>query len=68
MPRASKVIYSTNSLGYEEYWVERFKCPICQCDDVSKGYRYCPFCGVKLIWRISRAVIKKDNKASRGGA
>jgi len=36
--------------GYEELWVEFYKCPSCENSVLLYGNNYCSACGTKLDW------------------
>lgn len=39
-------------LGIDELWIAVFICPKCKYTRVLIHSKYCPECGIKLIWKI----------------
>lgn len=46
----SVIIKLNNWLGKDEWWCDWFECPKCKVHSIANRFKYCPICGVKLMW------------------
>lgn len=37
-------------LKWNEWWCPWFSCPNCKKEQIAYKFKYCPDCGIKLIW------------------
>lgn len=47
---ASVIIKLKNWLGKDEWWCDWFECPKCKVHSIANRFKFCPICGVKLMW------------------
>ncbi len=45
-------VYQKHSHNYDDCYYEWFECPRCHQYQLIRTFRYCPDCGVKLIWMV----------------
>lgn len=59
MPRIKKVIITNEEFYYKDsIYVDFYKCPNCRCNEIREGNSYCPDCGCKIEWNISKKRCK----------
>jgi predicted RNA-binding Zn-ribbon protein involved in translation (DUF1610 family) len=48
----------TNEQYYDtdEMYVDIYKCPYCRNANIIADSNYCPYCGIKLIWKLEEEV------------
>lgn len=67
MKKRQVIISKEWSVGYEEEWVEWFKCPNCNSIKIQTSYKYCPNCGYKIFFEkdaseIMRKILAREEK------
>lgn len=45
------IVGKEHSHGKDEWWCEWFECPNCEKANIYPYARFCPECGIKLVWR-----------------
>lgn len=48
------VVTNKNYEGTEEINVRIFRCPICKSSNLQPSFIFCPYCGLKIKWKINR--------------
>jgi hypothetical protein len=36
----------------DEIYTDFFRCPNCECEDIIRGFNYCPLCGIAIDWQV----------------
>ncbi|MFA5031083.1 MAG: hypothetical protein WC495_05870 [Patescibacteria group bacterium] len=57
-------IKKSDSLGYDEWWVESWACPNPKCDygSILPDDKYCGGCGKKIKWIEDKEEKKNENR------
>lgn len=43
-------IKKENFIDWDEFWAPWFKCPNCECGNITTDFNYCPGCGVEITF------------------
>ena len=46
-----RTITKENNSGMDEWWCRWFTCPNCGEEDITFDFKFCPDCGIKLVWK-----------------
>jgi ssDNA-binding Zn-finger/Zn-ribbon topoisomerase 1 len=50
MTNEVKISKSKADRGKDEWWCTWYNCPECKDTSIAGSFKYCPVCGVHLIW------------------
>ena len=48
----ANIIKKENSIGHQSEWMEYFECQICKEAEINEDCKYCPTCGVEIVWEV----------------
>jgi len=50
--KKTQIVTNKDDTGKEEWWCNWFTCRNCNVSYLYISFKYCPNCGIKLIWKL----------------